>query len=657
MLARTTALAAVLALSVAPNAIAQGTERVRANDNRARAGVQGSNTLAVRMEAKLAQWHPDGEERPGVMIPVFAELGRAPQVPGPLIRAPGGTDVIVVIRNSIPNATLTIHGLHARPPIVPVGTEFSDSVVILPGTIQTVRFRLDRPGTYYYWGTTAGLAFDKRGEDSQLSGAIVVDEPGVRTPRDRVFVIGMWTDTTASPALSAANVSPDSARHRQRELVVLNGRAWPAADRIQYQKGEVARWRVINASPDAHPMHLHGFYYSVTRRGDAMVDTLLTTRAELVHTERVAPGGTYHSTFVADKLGAFLFHCEDPAHYEIRGPMGYAAPMYVANSGAIQPRGLGGLATVVEVSPQDGDTTWKLPLAPPPYPARRYRMHLRPNVGSTAALPIYGIALHELGIEPAFPDTGQRIGPVMVLNRAEPVSVWVVNNLPEPTSITWHGIEGDPINDGIPGISGTKPVPLPRNAEKPRTPPPSTYSPLIAPNDSFEVRLNPPKAGTFAYHAVVSPTRQINAGIVGAIVVAEKNKYDPSLNIPIVISAPSDSVWADRSVLINGSALPATMELSRGGSFRLRVMSFVTGRPDLAVELRQQDSTFAAWRPAAKDGIELPVPERVLQPARTVLSTGQIRDFEFLPLRAGDYRLEARTPSGVVLGVLPLRVY
>ena len=628
--------------------LAQGTERVRANDNRARAGVQGVSTVAIRMEAKLAMWHPDGDDKPGVLIPVFAELGRAPQVPGPLIRAPGGTDVIVMLRNSIPNATLIVHGLHARPPIVPIGTTFSDSVVIAPGTYQTLRFKLDRPGTYYYWGTTTGRPFERRGEDAQLSGAIVVDEPGERTPRDRVFVIGMWADTTA-----------DSSRHRQRELVVLNGRAWPAGDRVQYSRGDVVRWRVINASVDAHAMHLHGFYHRVLRRGDAMVDTVLATGTDLVHTERVAAGGTYSATFTADRLGTWLFHCEDPAHSEARGPLGFSAGPGVTANGGIVTRPLGGLATAIEVTHAEGDTSWKLPPPLPPYPARRFRMLLRQNLGSTADIPIYGIALNEVGIEAPRPDSGQRVGPTLVLNRGEPVSVWVVNNLPEPTAISWHGIEGESFYDGVPGVSGAKPIPPPRNAPPPAVTAPTRppYAPLIAPNDSFEVRLQPPRSGTFAYHAIVNQSRQMRAGIVGAVVVAERNRYDAALNFPVVISSPSDSVAEEVAVLINGSTTPAPLDLRRGGAFRIRAVNFTAGRPDLVLELRHQDSTYAAWRPMARDGIDVAPAERVPQAARVMISNGQARDFEFAPLRSGDYRLEARSPSGTVLGELPLRVY
>ncbi|HEX7938742.1 MAG TPA: multicopper oxidase domain-containing protein, partial [Gemmatimonadaceae bacterium] len=352
-----------------------------------------------------------------------------------------------------------------------------------------------------------------------------------------------------------------------------------------------------------------------------------------------------------------VFHCEDPVHSEVRGAMGFGAPTYVAANGAVLTRGFGGLATVVEVSPAEGDTSWKLPPVPLPNPARRFRMLLRPNVGSTPTLPIYGIALTEAGQESPPPDSGQRVGPTLVLNRNEPVSVWVVNNLPEATAITWHGIEGESINDGFPGVSGVKPTPLPRNAPPPKEPPKPPYAPLIAPGDSFEVRLAPPRSGTFAYHAVVSETRQWAAGIVGAVVVTDRNKYDAALNLPLLISSPSDSVMESHAVLINGSTTPPEVDVKRGAAFRIRAMNFAVGRPDLVLEMRHQDSTFAAWRLVARDGIELPAAERVSLPARAMISNGQMRDFEFSTTRIGEYRLEVRTVSGTVLGVQPIRVY
>src|SRR3954464_9106704 len=140
-------LALVSSAASLPSQIAR--ERVRTNDNRARSGILSGKTLALRMEARLAEWHPDGEDRPGALIPVFAEIGRQASIPGPLIRVPAGTDIITVVRNAVPKTILTLHGLHSRPAI---GAAFNDSIQLAYGQIQTLAFRLDRPGTYYYWG-------------------------------------------------------------------------------------------------------------------------------------------------------------------------------------------------------------------------------------------------------------------------------------------------------------------------------------------------------------------------------------------------------------------------------------------------------------------------------------------------------------------------
>src|SRR5688500_9849615 len=71
-------LAVLMVCLGASNAQSQArpAERVRANDNRARAGIFSSGVLAVRMEARMAEWHPQGEDAPGAMVPAFAEIGR-----------------------------------------------------------------------------------------------------------------------------------------------------------------------------------------------------------------------------------------------------------------------------------------------------------------------------------------------------------------------------------------------------------------------------------------------------------------------------------------------------------------------------------------------------------------------------------------------------
>ena len=53
---------------------------------------------------------------------------------------------------------------------------------------------------------------------------------------------------------------------------VINGLSWPATERLTYVRGEAVRWRVINLSSQTHPMHLHGFYFTVTRTGNGRRD-------------------------------------------------------------------------------------------------------------------------------------------------------------------------------------------------------------------------------------------------------------------------------------------------------------------------------------------------------------------------------------------------
>ena len=624
---------ALLAL-LATNATAQVrvVERVRANDNQARAGLQSRGVLAIRMEARQAEWHPQGEDAPGVVIPVFAELGRQASVPGPLIRVTGGTDVIVVIRNAVPNTVLTVHGLHARPAIAPPGQTFTDSIQLTYGQVQQLRFRLDRPGTYYYWGTTTGASFETRTkEDAQLTGVIVVDEPGERTPRDRIMVIGMWADTAAS----------ETTRRRNRELFVINGRSWPNTDRLIYEKGTVVRWRVINASADLHPMHLHGYSYRVVRRGDGRGDTLLA-RPEVVHTERMVPGQTMSLNFVPDRIGRWIFHCAHPSHTIARGPLGYppqdVLPTVHGGTAALP---LGGLIAAMEVNPAEDDTSHKLPPPPIPEPARRLRMILQPNAGTTPLAPLFGVSIDTAGFTPEI-QRGQSAGPPLILNRGEQVSVMLINRTGEPTSMHWHGIEVENGYDGVPGISGIRPAvvhPIPTN-------------------DSLDVRMAPTRAGTFLYHSHYNEARQMRAGLIGPLIVVEPGKWDPTKDFPVLLSSPSDSVEEDRAVLVNGSLTPLAIEMRRGIAHRVRLMNGTTGRAGLVVELHQgtDTSTLATWRPVAKDGTDIPATARGARGARQAISIGETMDFEFTPLRPGDYRLEARTRSGTLLATLPIRV-
>ncbi|MDQ3520204.1 MAG: multicopper oxidase domain-containing protein [Gemmatimonadota bacterium] len=631
----------ILALIVATSLLAsrsgsqQTPEPIRVNDNLHAAGTLRRGVLNLSLDTRVGMWHPDGDAAPGAPVPAFGETGRPLQIPGPLIRVRAGTEIVVSVKNSIADGVLTLHGLVSRP----ISAGSSDSVQVNPGASREIRFRLDAPGTYYYWGTTTGRPFRARTrEDAQLSGAIVVEDPAAPPRRDRVLVIGEWADTTGG-------ASRDGGRKRERVLLVVNGRSWPHTTRLSYKLGETVHWRVINTSADLHPMHLHGFYFRVDSRGDGASDTTYAQpRRDLVVTDLMRGGSTMSMTWVPERAGSWLFHCHIPSHMAPRGSLGM--PLKPGNhSTDLQPRhvgnhalqGMNGLVVGIHIA---GGGVANTRAERADAGRRRLRLLARPSTNSTDASPIYTFSVHEGGAEPP-QDSASRAGTPIVLTRGVPVGITVVNNTSEPTAVHWHGIELESYFDGVAGFSGRV----------------GRVSPVIAPADSFEVRFTPPRAGTFMYHTHIDEGRQQPAGLAGALIVVDPERpYDPATETAVLITSPQDSAAEARAVLLNGKLEPAPIDVRVGVPHRLRLMNITAARPAMRMELRQ-DTTALAWRMMAKDGAELPAARQASRPARQQISIGETYDVEFTPTTTGILRLEARTGNGVVLlAVMPIRV-
>src|SRR6266545_6991950 len=60
------------------------------NDNRAPAGVLANGVLTVRLVARATAWYPDGPNGCGLTVHSFAEEGKEPRIPGPLLRVTAG---------------------------------------------------------------------------------------------------------------------------------------------------------------------------------------------------------------------------------------------------------------------------------------------------------------------------------------------------------------------------------------------------------------------------------------------------------------------------------------------------------------------------------------------------------------------------------------
>jgi FtsP/CotA-like multicopper oxidase with cupredoxin domain len=586
------------------------TARVVPNDNRAPAGRLHAGVLTVRLEARQGTLFPEGEDGPGVTVLAFAEAGRAPSAPGPLVRVRAGTEVRVTLRNTLP-VPLTMIGLQDHP------AAHLDTVIVAAGAEHDFAFRATTPGTYIYLGRTSGGAAPVGfAEDCQLVGAVVVDPPQ-GSPPDRIMMITLWAD------------DEDSARaagHPQRETLLVNGLAWPYTERLGYTVGDSVRWRVINASVAPHPMHLHGFYYRVDSRGGMGADSVYAPEQQrLAVTEYMAAATTMALTWSPDRAGNWLFHCHLIAHIasELRLRPEGRSPHAAHGADEASPHmhhsldGMSGLVVGIHVRPKRGAA----PVADPT--ARRWlRGFVTERDSVFRGAPGFSFVLQE-GSRPPARDSMRFPGSMVTLVRGEPTEIVVTNRSREAVTIHWHGIELESYYDGVGGWSGQG----------------SEVAPPIEPGDTFVVRLTPDRAGTFIYHTHMDEGGQLSTGLYGPLIVLEPGQtFDTTSERILLLGAGGPQ--PDAPQLVNGSATPAPMAMTAGHTYRLRIIN-IAASSIKSVRLLA-DSAVQQWRGFAKDGAYFPEWQKTMRPARLRLGPGETYDFEFTPA-ARDFTLEVTT--------------
>jgi len=65
--------------------------RAVSNDNRTAAGILRDGVALLRILAVPVAWYPEGAKGCALRVHAFAEEGKAPQIPGPLLRVRSGT--------------------------------------------------------------------------------------------------------------------------------------------------------------------------------------------------------------------------------------------------------------------------------------------------------------------------------------------------------------------------------------------------------------------------------------------------------------------------------------------------------------------------------------------------------------------------------------
>jgi len=601
---------------------------VRVNDNRRPAGNLSGGTLTLSLDIVEAAYQPEGEHDPVVRVLAFAESGKTPEVPGPLLRAPVGTIVRLTVRNRSDSAVM-LSGLRRSMPAD------RDTVHIAPGATRDVTFRLEKVGNFFYWAALKGLSdfADRNWLDSQLTGAFVVDSAGApaTSAQERVWLITEW-------------FHPFPKTRSFESALTFNGKAWPYNERLTFTQGDSVHFRVINAAAVEHPLHLHGFYFRVARHGGVGADTVVPPSLQPLQNMRIVPiGGSVSLSFLPTTPGNWVFHCHFAGHVgdvvSLHGsPDAFTVPSADGDHAMPahdMPGGhtMRGLVIGMHITPAPGYAA--------PAVAERRTLNLliqkRPNAltgGQTA----YGFLLQS-GAEVPARDSISIPGPVLELKRGQPVRILVKNNMDEPSGVHWHGLEIESFPDGVPGFSGIG----------------DKIMPPIPPGGSFAAEFTPPRSGTFPYHAHLHEMRQIGSGMYGAIIVSDAPRDTIRDHLIVAGGGGLPMFYKDAPtfLLVNGSVSPQTIRMTVGDTNRVRIVSI---HADEILTFRfGTEAQAVRWRPLARDGADLPVALRGAKPAVARLGPGETADFTYVPTQPGRMMMEVWTEAGQRV-VLPVEV-
>lgn len=596
------------------------------NDNTRPAGKTRDGVTTIELDAVPVTWHLQGGASSIKFTDAFAERGRTATMPGPLVRVNAGATVHFNVRNRLARP-LTFY--------VPTSAATEDSIVVAPGATADVTTRATHAGNFFYRATDGSAASTKLHIAGALAGAFVVDTAGaVGRPRDRVMMMMMTPDSGLVRAAESVNpiISDEGAF-----AFTINGRSWPNTERVFANVGDTLHWRVINASWDVHPMHLHGFYFTVDQFDGVFAQRDgQTTPAGPVVTQRMSNFSSMSMSWVPERAGNWLFHCHFAVHLH---PPKYN-PHEIAGDHALT--GMTGLVVGILVKPRGSSQTVAQTSI------RKLRVVALRDAGFPDSAPSMRFVLDEHGTRS---EAGPRFSPTLNLNQNEPVAITVVNSLAVPTSVHWHGMELESYNDGVSGWSGT----------------PAQLAPAIAPGDSFVARFTPPRAGTFMYHAHFDDTGQQPAGLVGPMIIRGSAEPPREDDHEILMNGTPASILRAGPIAVNGRVNPDTLVMRAGHPQRLRFIGITLVNPNATLTLTARsdslfrntpDSMVVQWRQLAKDGANLPASATVPRRAQQIVSIGETYDFEYTPARAGNLRIEIRAagPAGALLARVPVKV-
>lgn len=239
------------------------------------------------------------EFAPGFIVNCWGYNG---STPGPTIELIEGDKVRIIVTNNLPEN----HAVHWHGLILPCGMDGVGGLTqphIPPGDTCIYEFTAHAPGTYMYHPHSDDMFQVAMG----LMGMIIIHpkNPYERpVDRDYCIMLGSWD-------IDPGTYTPKTSTMTEFNTWTFNSRVFPGIDSMVAKKGERIRIRFGNLTMTNHPIHLHGYTFTVTGT-DGGWKPLSAQYPEV--TVDVPPGAMRVIEFNADYEGDWAFHCHKLHH-------------------------------------------------------------------------------------------------------------------------------------------------------------------------------------------------------------------------------------------------------------------------------------------------------------------------------------------------------
>lgn len=150
-------------------------------------------------------------------------------------------------------------------------------------------------------------------------------------------------------------------------------------------------------------------------------------------------------------------------------------------------------------------------------------------------------------------------GPLLRIRQASEFKARLINGLPTPTTVHWHGVRLPAAMDGSP----------------------LTQAP-VQPGASFDYRFRPPDAGTFWYHAPSTPSNPAGHGLYGALIVDERERVDVDRDVLLILDDwrldPEGNIGREGTFLTANGTPEFDIAVKTNERVRLRLVNAALGR-------------------------------------------------------------------------------